>query len=58
MWQQMQSQLKTFGLYQNYNNEEVQLSLEDAINSIIEEIHNVKYTANIPTYTKIVKLNL
>ena len=49
--------LRTFGLYQD-NNSEVQLSLEDAIENIIEKIHSIESTQKIPGYTKIVKLNL
>ena len=47
-----------FGLYQDNNNEEVQLSLKDVIKNIIEEVHSIKSTPNITTYTKIDKLNL
>ena len=46
------SRLKTFGLYQNNHNEEVQLSLKDAIENIIEA------TSKTPGYTKIDRLNL
>ena len=37
------SRLRTFRLYQD-NNEEVQLSLEDVIENIIEKIHSVEST--------------
>ena len=35
------SRLRTSGLYQDNNNEEVQLSHEDAIENIIEEILSI-----------------
>ena len=47
-----------YGLYQENNDEEVQVSLEDEIQNIIKEIHNVESTPNTPAYTKIDKLNL
>ena len=50
------SRLRTFGLYQDNN--EVQVSLEVAIENIIEEIHSIKSTPKIPGYMKIDKLNL
>ena len=43
------SRLRTFGLYQD-NNEEVQLSLEDVIENMIEEIHSIESTPKIPGY--------
>ena len=52
------SRLRMFGLYQDNNNEEVQLSLEDAIENSVEEIHNIESTPSIPAYTKIDKFNL
>ena len=33
------SRLRSYGLYQDNNNEDIQLSLEDAVENIIEEIH-------------------
>ena len=47
-----------FGLYQDNNNEEVQLSLEDVIENIIEDVNSIESTPKIPAYTKIDKLNL
>ena len=38
------SGLRMFGLYQDNNNEEVQLSLKDVIENIIEEVHSVGAT--------------
>ena len=52
------SRLRASGLYQDNNNEEVQLSLEDVIENIIEEIHSIESTPKIPGYKKIDKLNL
>ena len=52
------SRLRMFGPYQDNNNEEVQLSLKDVIEKIIEEVHSIKSTPKIPGYTKIDKLNL
>ena len=52
------SRLRMFGLYQENNYEEVQLSLEDAIENTIKEVHSIKVTTKIPDYTKIYKLNL
>ena len=52
------SRIRTFGLYQDHDNEEIQLSLEDAVRSITEEIHSVESTCKIPAHTKIGKLNL
>ena len=52
------SRLRTFGLYQDNNNEDVQLSLKDAIKYIREEIHSFESTPKIPGYTKIDKLNV
>ena len=44
------SRLRTFGLYKDNN--EVQLSLEDVIKNIIEKIHSIESTPNIPGYMK------
>ena len=52
------SRLRMFRIYQDNNNEEVQLSFEDVIKDIIEEIHSIDSTPKIPGYTKIGKLNL
>ena len=52
------SRLRIFRLYQDNNNEEVQLSLKGTIENIIEEILNVESTPNTPAYTKTDKLNL
>ena len=52
------SRLRTSGLYQDNNNEEVQLLLEDAVEKIIEEIHNINSAPTTTTYTKIDQLNL
>ena len=52
------SRLKTSRLHQDYNDEGVKLSLEYAIENTIEEIYDVEPTPNVPTYTKIDKLNL
>ena len=38
------SRLRTFGLYQDHDNEEIQLSLEDAFENNIEEIHSIEST--------------
>ena len=54
----MISRLRMYGLYQDNNNEEVQLSLEDAVENIIEEIHNINSAPTTTTYTKIDQLNL
>ena len=54
----MISRLATFGLYQDNSNEEIQLSLENAIENIIDEIHNVRSAPYTLAYTKIDKLNL
>ena len=54
----MISGLRTQGLYQNNNNEEVQLSFEHAVKTIIEEIHSIESTPKIPGYKKIDQLNL
>ena len=48
----MISRLRMFRLYHNNNNEDVQLSLKDAIENYIEEIHNVESTPNTPAYIK------
>ena len=50
--------LRTYGLYQDNNNEEVWLSLEDAVKNIIEETNNINSASNTTTYIKIDKLNL
>ena len=50
--------LRTFRLYQSNDNENVQLSLKDAVENIIEEIHSVESTPKLPIYAKIDKLNL
>ena len=52
------SRLRMFGLYKDNNNEEVQLSLEDSVKNIIEEIHHIHSTSTAATYNKIDKLNL
>ena len=52
------SRLRMHMLYQDNNNEEVQLSLEDAVENIIEEIHNINSAPTTTTYNKIDKLNL
>ena len=51
------SKIRMYRLYQD-NNNEVQLSLEDAIENIVEEIHNIESMPKTPGYTKIDKLNL
>ena len=50
------SRLRAFGLYQDHDNEEVQLSLEDAVKNIIKEIHSGESIPKIPIYTKMNKL--
>ena len=50
--------LRMYGLYQDNNNEEFQLSLEDAVENIIEEIHHINSTPTATTYNKIDKLKL
>ena len=52
------SRLRTFGLYQDHDNEEIQLPLEDVVENIIEEIHSIESTPKIPANTKIDKDNL
>ena len=52
------ARLRIYGLYQDNNNEEVQLSLEDAVENIIEEIHNINCASTTTTYNKLDKLNL
>ena len=52
------SRLSMFGLYQDNENQEVQLSLEDAVENIIEVIHHIHSTCTATTYNKIDKLNL
>ena len=52
------SRLRMYGLYQDNNNEEVQLSLEDAVKNILEEIHNINSVPTTTTYNKIDMLNL
>ena len=52
------SRLRTFGLHQDNNSAEVQLSLEDTIENIIEEVHTIESTPKIPAYTEIYMLNL
>ena len=52
------SRLRTYGLYQDNNSEEVKMSLEDAIENIIEEIHHMNSVPTAATYNKIDKLNL
>ena len=42
------SRLRAFGLYQNHDNEEIQLSPEDAVENNIEEIHIVESTSKMP----------
>ena len=51
------SRLRMYGLYQGSNSEEVQLSLEDAVENITEEIHNINYAPTDTTYNKIDKMN-
>ena len=50
--------LRTYGLYQDNKNEEVQLSLEDAVENFIEEIHHINAAPTATLYNKIGKLNL
>ena len=50
--------LRMYGLYQDTNGEEVQLSLEDAVKNILEEIHNIDSGPTTTAYTKTDKLNL
>ena len=52
------SRLRTFGLYQDHINEEIQLSLEDAVENNIKEIHSIEFTPKIPIYVKLDTLNL
>ena len=47
------SRLRKFGLYQDNDNEDVQLSLEDTVKSIIEEIHHIHPTPTATAYNKI-----
>ena len=51
------ARLRTYRLYQG-NNNEVQLSLEDAVKNVIEEIHHIDSAPIATTYNKIDKLNL
>ena len=50
--------LRMYRLYQDNSNEEVQLSLEDAVENVIEEIHHIDTAPTTTTYSKIDKLNL
>ena len=43
------ARLNTFGLYQENDNKEIQLSLEDAVKNIIEEIHHIHSTPTATT---------
>ena len=52
------SRLRAFKLYQDNDNEEVQLSLKDVLQNLIKEIHSIQSTSKLPTYTKMDKLNL
>ena len=52
------SRLRMFGIYEDNNNEEVQLSLKDAIEKIIKEIYNINSIPNTTAYTRSDKLNL
>ena len=54
----MISRQQAFSLYQDNNNKEVHLSLEEAVKSIIEKIHHIPSTPTATTYNKIDKLNL
>ena len=51
------SQLRTLGLYQDNNNKDVQLTTEDVIKNIIEEVHITEVIQKTPMYN-IEKWNL
>ena len=54
----MISRLRMFGLSQDNNNKEMQLSLDDVVENTIDEIHHIHSTPTSTTYNKIDKLNL
>ena len=49
---------RLIGLYQDNETKEAQLSLEDADENILEEMHIIHSTPNVANYNKIEKLNL
>ena len=51
------SRLRTLGLYQDNNNEDVPITTEDIIKNIIQEVHSANIVPKTPTYN-IGKLNL
>ena len=53
----MISRLKTLGLYQDNDNEDVPPTLEDVIENIIEEVHSTDVVLRTPAYN-IGKCNL
>ena len=52
------SRLRMYWSYQDNNSEEVQLSVEDAVENIIEEIHHINSAPTATTSNKKDKLNL
>ena len=52
------SRLRIYRLYQYNNSKEVQLSLEDAVENITEEIHHINSAPTGTTYNKINRLTL
>ena len=53
------SRLRTFGLYQDHDNEDPRPTLDNTIENVIEEIHNIESTSQkFPVYINKHKLNL
>ena len=52
------SRLRTIGLYQDNNTKEAQPLLEDTVENILEELHNIHSIPTVTNYNKIDKLNL
>ena len=46
------SRLRTISLYQDNDTKEAQLLLDDAVENILEEIHNIHSTPTVANYTK------
>ena len=52
------SRLRTVRLYQDSTTKEAQLLLEDTVENILEEIHNIYSTPTVESYNKIDKLKV
>ena len=52
------SRLRAYELYQDNSSEEVQVSLENALENVIEEIHHISAAPTATTYNNIDRLNL